>query len=112
MEQEGGRRGKPHVVLRMEAVVLVIPLVYGVSRDPLPSTPAREKSEAVSMATGSAARAPEVVVGGSGAESAELVIFKHCRDEVMFGPRLLHLEEEVKTETRWWTEWKLYSQCW
>lgn len=33
-----------------------------VSHDPLPGTPAREKSVAVSMVTGSAARAPEVVV--------------------------------------------------
>lgn len=39
--------------------------LYGVSHDPLPSTPAREKSVAVSMATGSAVRAPEVVVGGT-----------------------------------------------
>lgn len=42
---------------------------YGVSHDPLPSTPAREKSVAVSMATGSAVREagwlPEVVVGGT-----------------------------------------------
>lgn len=39
--------------------------LYCVSRDPLPSTPAREKSVAVSMETGSAAWAPEVVVGGT-----------------------------------------------
>ncbi len=39
--------------------------LYGVSRDTVPGTPAREKSVAVSMATGSAARAPEVVVGGT-----------------------------------------------
>lgn len=41
----------------------------GVSYDLLPSTPAREKSVAVSMATGSAVREagllPEVVVGGT-----------------------------------------------
>lgn len=43
---------------------------HGVSHDPLPSTPAREKSVAVSMATRSAVRVvgwlPEVVVVGLG----------------------------------------------
>ncbi|MEQ2313159.1 hypothetical protein AMECASPLE_038753 [Ameca splendens] len=58
----------------------------GVSHDLLPSTPAREKSVAVSMATGSAVREagwlPEVVVGGTaGLEQSRGVIFKHGRDK-------------------------------
>ncbi|KAK5864187.1 hypothetical protein PBY51_001147 [Eleginops maclovinus] len=60
----------------MEAVVLAISHFHGVSHDPLPSTPAREKSAAVSMATGSAAHrgrvVPEVV-------RRPAVIFKHFR---------------------------------
>ncbi|KAI4793970.1 hypothetical protein KUCAC02_032370 [Chaenocephalus aceratus] len=43
--RQGAEWKKPLVVRRMEAVVLAIYHFHGVSYDPLPSPPAREKSE-------------------------------------------------------------------
>lgn len=47
----------------MEGVVLAIAF-YAVSRDPLPSTPAREKSLVVSMVTGSVIREGRMAAAG------------------------------------------------